>query len=266
MTPLPVLAARRDRDAPDRTPGSVGTDAARRTIIGKCRSLRALVQIARALAADRGLHDGIDVPGRQAIARGADAVDVDADGRLAEGPQHRQIGDARHLGQHRGDGVGGLFQRLQIVAVHLDGILALDAGCRLFDVVLDVLREIELDARELLPQRLGHVLRELVLVDSGRPGVEGLQRHEELGIEETGGVGAVVGPAVLRDHGLHLGILAHQHAHAIDVRVAVLERHRLRETSHGPTDFPPRAWAGTRGPASAPRTRRRARAARYPRR
>ena len=47
---------------------------------------------------------------------------------------------------------GRLLQGLQIVAVHLDGILALDAGCRFFDVVLDVLREIEIHARKLLLQ------------------------------------------------------------------------------------------------------------------
>ena len=77
--------------------------AASRTIIGKCRSLRSFVQIAGALAADRRLHHGVDVAGRQPIARRAHAIHVDADGRLAEGAQHREIRDARHLGQHGGD-------------------------------------------------------------------------------------------------------------------------------------------------------------------
>jgi hypothetical protein len=45
--------------------------------------------------------------------------------------------------------VGGLLQRLQVVAVDLDRILALDAGGGLLDVVLDVLREIEIDAGKL---------------------------------------------------------------------------------------------------------------------
>jgi hypothetical protein len=41
---------------------------------GRCR----LVQVAGRLAADRRLHRGIDVARRQAVARGAVAVDVDA--------------------------------------------------------------------------------------------------------------------------------------------------------------------------------------------
>ena len=43
-----------------------------------------LVKIARGLAADRRLHRGVDVARRQAVARGARAIDVDPDGRLAE--------------------------------------------------------------------------------------------------------------------------------------------------------------------------------------
>ena len=39
---------------------------------------------------------------------------------------------------------------LEIVAEQLDGVLALDAGGRFLDVVLDVLREIEIDAGKLL--------------------------------------------------------------------------------------------------------------------
>jgi hypothetical protein len=39
---------------------------------------------------------------------------------------------------------------LQIIAVDLHRILSLHAGGRLLDVVLDILREIELDAWKLL--------------------------------------------------------------------------------------------------------------------
>ncbi len=88
--------------------------------------------------------------------------------------QHGEIRDARNLGQHRGDAIGGLFQCLQVVAVDLDGIFALDPRRGLLDVVLNVLREIELHARELLLQRIGHLLGELFLVDAGGPGIEGL--------------------------------------------------------------------------------------------
>ena len=161
----------------------------------------ALVQIAGALAADRRLNHGIHVARREAIARGAHAVHVDANGRLAQRAQHREIRDARHLGQHRGDAIGRLLQGLQVVAVDLDGVLALDPGCGLLDVVLDVLREIEIHARETAaPARPVMSWVSFSLSTPGRPGLEGLQRHEEFGVEETGGIGAVVGPAVLRDH------------------------------------------------------------------
>ena len=54
-------------------------------------------------------------------------------------------------------------------------------------------------------QRLGHLRRQLLLVDAVRPVIERLQRHEELGIEEAGRVGAVIGPAMLRDDRLTSG-------------------------------------------------------------
>ena len=168
----------------------------------------ALVEIARALAADRRLHDGIDVAGRQSIARGPDPIDVDADRGLPERTQHGQIRDARNLGEHLRDVVRGLLQGLEVIAVDLDGILALHARCGLFDVVLDVLREIEVHAGKLLLQRLRHVLGELFLVDPARPGVEGLQRHEELGVEEARGIGAVVRSAMLGHDVPDFGVLA----------------------------------------------------------
>ncbi len=110
------------------------------------------------------------------------------------------------VGHHRVDLVGGCFQCLQIVAVQLDGIFALDAGCGLFDVVLDILGEVEIHAGELLLQRIGHVVGQLFLVHAGGPGIERLQRHEEFGIEKAGRIGAVVGPAMLRDHRFHFRI------------------------------------------------------------
>src|SRR5262249_236311 len=41
-----------------------------------------LVEVTSGIAADRDLDGGVDVAGRQPIARGAGAVDVDLDGRL----------------------------------------------------------------------------------------------------------------------------------------------------------------------------------------
>ena len=113
-----------------------------------------LVEIAGGIAADRDLDGGVDVARRQPVARGLGAIDVDLDGGLAERGEHREIGDALHGREHRLDLVGGVGQRLQIVAVELDRVLALHAGDRLGDVVLQILREVELDAGKLVLQLL----------------------------------------------------------------------------------------------------------------
>ena len=55
-----------------------------------------LIEIAGAVAADRDLDGGVDIAGRQAVARRTRAIDIDLDGRLAERGEHRKIGDALH--------------------------------------------------------------------------------------------------------------------------------------------------------------------------
>ena len=104
--------------------------------------------------------------------------------------------------QHLADLVGRCREHVEVVAEELDRVLALDAGGRLLDVVLDVLREVEVDTRKLLRKGRGQLLREFFLVDPGRPAVGGLEGYEEFRIEESGRIGAVIGPAMLRDHGL----------------------------------------------------------------
>ena len=126
----------------------------------------ALVQVAGALAADRRLNHGIDVAGREAIARRAHAIHVDADRRLAQRTQHREIRDARHLGQHRGDAIGGLLQRLQIVAVDLDGILALDAEAASSTLSWMYCEKLKSTPGNCCSQRVGHLLGELLLGDA----------------------------------------------------------------------------------------------------
>ena len=169
-----------------------------------------LIEIAGAVAADRDLDGGVDVARRQAVARRTRAVDIDLDGRLAERGEHRKIGDALHGAEHGFDLVGGVGQRLQIVAVELDRVLALDARDRLRDVVLQILREVEFDARELVLQLRQQLRGQFVLVAGAGPFAVGLQRREEFGVEQAGGVGAVVRAAVLRHHRFHFGTAADQ--------------------------------------------------------
>ncbi len=164
-----------------------------------------LIEIAGAVASDRSFDRGIDIARRKAVAGGASAVDIDLDRGLAERGENREIGDPLHRRQHGFDLVGGIGERLQVIAVQLDGVLALHAGHRFRDVVLQVLREIELDAGKLVLQ-LGEQLGcQFVLVFPVRPFLRRLERREEFRIEEARRIGAVVGPAVLRNDRLHFG-------------------------------------------------------------
>src|SRR5262245_33424867 len=100
-----------------------------------------LVEIARDLAADRGLDGGVDVAGREVVARRTFAIDIDADGRLTQERRQRDVGDAGNRFQHAPDVGGDLLQRLQIRATDLDGVFGVYARGRLLHVVLDVLGE-----------------------------------------------------------------------------------------------------------------------------
>src|ERR1700730_453168 len=93
----------------------------------------------------------------------------------------------------------------------------------LFDIVLDVLRKVELDAGELGLQRRADLLGQFLLVDATGPRIERLERHEEFGIEEAGGIGAVVGTPTLRDDCNDLRITPYQPAHSVDITVRLLE-------------------------------------------
>ena len=193
-----------------------------------------LIEVARRIAADRHANGGVDVARREAVARGTGAVDVDLDRRLAERGENCEVGDARNGRQHRLDLGGGVRERLQVVAIELDRILAFHAGHRLGDIVLEVLREIELDAGKLRCELGDDFGGELVLVETGAPLVHRFQGRKEFGVEKTGGVGAVVGPAVLRHDRLHFGKFTNDIADAVDITVAFIERDRGRQRRTNP--------------------------------
>ncbi len=193
-----------------------------------------LVEVAGGVAADRHLDGRVDVARAEAIARGALAIDVDLHGRLAERIENREVGHAAHGGQHRFDLGRGVGDDLEVVAEQLDRILTLHAGDGLGDVVLQILREIELDAWKFGLQRLEHLVGEAVLVEIGAPLAYRLERHEKLGVEEAGGIGAVIRPAVLRDDRLHLREARDDPAHPVDVAVALLQRDGRRQRGANP--------------------------------
>src|SRR5262249_39057185 len=59
-----------------------------------------LVNVAGRFAADGGADCGVDVAGRESVARRAGAVDVDLDCGLTERGEHSEIGDAGYRRQH----------------------------------------------------------------------------------------------------------------------------------------------------------------------
>ncbi len=65
--------------------------------------------------------------------------------------------------------------------------------------------KLKLDAGKLRLQRFVDLLDELVFAHALAPFLGRLERGKELGVEEAGGVGAVIGPALLRYDGLDFG-------------------------------------------------------------
>ena len=130
--------------------------------------------------------------------------------------------------------VGELLEHSRLGPIDLDRIGALDARERLLDVVLDVLREVEADARHLVGEFLLQFFRQLLLGEIGRPFIERLQRHEQLDVRERRGVAAVVGTAVLRNDGDHLRMAEQDLAHLARRLGAGIERDGRRHLRPDP--------------------------------
>ena len=129
-----------------------------------------LVQLRHGRATHRSLDDRFDVADVEPVAPASRAVGRDAHVGLPEHLLAAQVGDARHAGKRSRDLLRLLFVHGEVGPDHLDGVLALDAAHRLFDVVRDVLAEAESDAGERLRQlgaelvgqrRFGHALAPL---------------------------------------------------------------------------------------------------------
>ncbi len=106
--------------------------------------------------------------------------------------------NAPDLAHDLDDLAGLLLENFEVVAIDLRGELAFDAADGFLHVVGDGLGEIPDDAGDFL-QLTVHGRDEFVfiLVKRGAPLFLGLQVDEVFGIEETGGVGAVVGASHL---------------------------------------------------------------------
>src|SRR5262249_37317096 len=155
-------------------------------------------QIACSSPADRCLNRAVDIARRQTVSGAADAIDLDCYRRLAKRIQHRQVGYSCYGTEDLFDLGGGFFERRKFIAEQLDRVLAFDTGRGFLDVILDILREVELDAGKLRLKRGTELLRQYLLIDAGGPAVGWCQRCKKLSIEKARRVCAIVRPAILR--------------------------------------------------------------------
>ena len=147
------------------------------------------------------LDDTVDVAGVEAIPRRFLTIHRDIQVRLAENAEDPEIGDPLDPGHDGQDLCGDLLQCRQLAADDLDRVGALDARQLLFDVVLDVLREVEPDPGEFFEEYLLQLLDQPLLRHAPGPLIRRLQRREELRVVEARRIAAVVWPTVLRDDG-----------------------------------------------------------------
>ena len=125
---------------------------------------------------------------------------------MADNAEEAEIGDTAD-GSHDVDHfLAFAFESFQIVSIDLDRELTLYAADRLFHVVGDGLREVPECAGNLLEFAI-HGGNQLffILAENRTPFIFRLEVDEILGVEEAGGVGAVIRAADLGDDLGYLG-------------------------------------------------------------
>ena len=163
--------------------------------------------------AHRRLDDRVHVAGIEAVARRLGAIHLDIQVRLPQDREDAQVGDAADLAHLIPDLRGQLLQHFEIGTDDLDRIGAFDPRDRLLDVVLDVLGEVEDDSRQLALELRLNLLGQFLLGQALGPLVVRLERHEQFDVRERRGVAAVVGPAMLGNHGNDFRMLQQNQPH-----------------------------------------------------
>ncbi len=153
---------------------------------------------------------------------------------------------------------------IEVVAEELERIFALYAGHGFFDVVLDVLREVEVDAGKLFEavlhrrDELGLCFRETV----DATGDAGLRSARNFDVVEGADVGAVVGAAHLRDDLGDLGDRAHVRRESgrrvsadcwKEMSCCMVARIQRLPSSSGGMNSPPTNWKRMMAPRRASR-------------
>jgi len=151
-----------------------------------------LQYVGRDRPAHRRLDSGVDVANSESETRRHGAVDANVEIWLSDHMEHAKILDAWNAVDDPHHLLGQPFENVEIGADDLDRIGAFDARQRLLDIVLYVLREIEIDSRKLLLELLFDLLGQLFLGEPGGHSSKGL-RGRRVRHWRRGGVGAIVG-------------------------------------------------------------------------
>jgi len=130
---------------------SIDIVAVRRRIADDKIELPLALQNLRGYRSAHGrLNDRVDISGVETIAGGFGAIYFDVQIGLPQYREDAKVADAAHLVHLIADLLGQLRQDFEIGADDFDRIDAFDARDSFFDVVLNVLREIEDDSGQLV--------------------------------------------------------------------------------------------------------------------
>ena len=164
-----------------------------------------LQYLADGASADRGLDGILYVTDIDTVTSRRLAVDNIIEVGLADHAEDAEILDPANLTHDAHNLVGPVLQFPQVIAVKLDRQLAFHAADRFLYVVGDGLGEVPYHAWHFLQFAIhGSNQFFFVLVEGGAPLFLGQQVDKIFRVEETGRIGAIVGPSHLGDHLGHL--------------------------------------------------------------
>ena len=185
-------------------------------------------------AAERSLHESIDIACIQPITGGLVAIDPDVEIGLAEHTENPKVSHARNVAHDFLDLICEVFELRQIGSNDLDRVCAFDPRQAFLDVVLDVLRKVHVDAGEFPRELFLEVFDQIVFGAARLPLLERLQRHEKFGVEKPGCVAAIVRAAMLRDHRDDFRVAFDDRTHPVHNRHSGFERNRRRHRRADP--------------------------------
>src|ERR1019366_5418766 len=139
-------------------------------------------------AAHRGLDNRIHVSGVKTISCCFGTIDLDIQVWLAKDLEYSKIFDPLNSLHLIHDLRRQRFGGCQIWSDDFDRVRAFNAGQRLLDIVLYVLREIEANSQQFFRKLILKLFGKFILGKASWPFVERLERREDLDIGKGGGV------------------------------------------------------------------------------